>query len=221
MKNFPIWPFDSKDWSFPNPMKFLWNGTLHVDFGGNLARAPISWKISFESISLIRFLCFSCAPIKRPFLFFSCVLQSSVLHFNSCQNPVFFLFLCFFYLAIQRGPYSWELIRCLDQWFLFRIFNVRAWDSEVCYGYRLLSKCFSCLSNSLNCTYDGSFSWKKFIKIEVVEELFEINYVARKVKWLWLCALSRMTSWTLLILLPFLMILHQEMPEEVSFHRIW
>ena len=84
-------------------MKFLWNGTLHVDFGGNLVRAPTSWKISFESISLIRFLRFSCAPIKRPFLCFSCVLQSSVLHFNSYQNPIFFLFLYFFNPAIQRG----------------------------------------------------------------------------------------------------------------------
>jgi hypothetical protein len=28
------------------------------------------------------------------------------------------------------------------------------------------------------------FSFNKFLKIEVVEELFEINYVTKKVKWL-------------------------------------
>ena len=61
-----------------------------------------------------------------------------------------------------------------------RFFDVGARDSEVCYGCRLLSKYFSCLSNSFNC----SFGRKKFLKIEVVEELFEINYVIRKVKWI-------------------------------------
>jgi len=33
-------------------------------------------------------------------------------------------------------------------------------------------------------TCDYSLGWKKFLKIDVVEELFEINYVTRKVKWL-------------------------------------
>ena len=65
-----------------------------------------------------------------------------------------------------------------------RFFDVSAWDSGVCYSRRLLSKCFICLSNPLNCTRDCSFGGKKFLKIKVVEELFEINYVIRKVKWL-------------------------------------
>ena len=38
-----------------------------------------------------------------------------------------------------------------------RFFDVGARDSEVCYGCRLLSKYFSCLSNSFNCTCDCSF----------------------------------------------------------------
>jgi hypothetical protein len=33
----------------------------------------------------------------------SCVLQSSILQLYSCQNPVFFLFLCFFIPTIQRA----------------------------------------------------------------------------------------------------------------------
>ena len=37
-ENFPIWP-STKHWRFPNPMKFLWNGLLHVDFEGMLAKA--------------------------------------------------------------------------------------------------------------------------------------------------------------------------------------
>ncbi len=60
---------------------------------------------------------------------------------------------------------------------------------------------------------------RSFSKLKLLKNYFEINYVARKVKWLWLCALSRMTSWTLLILIPFLMILHQEISKEVSFHK--
>ena len=35
---------------------------------------------------------------------FSCVLQSSVLHLNSCQNLIFFLFLHFSIPVIERGP---------------------------------------------------------------------------------------------------------------------
>jgi hypothetical protein len=46
------------------------------------------------------------------------------------------------------------------------------------------------LSNFLNCTYDYSFGRKKFLKIEVVEELFEIKYVKRKVKWLAMCTIE-------------------------------
>ena len=64
-----------------------------------------------------------------------------------------------------------------------RFFDVGARDSKVCYGCRMLSKYFNCLSNSFNRTCDCSFGRKKFLKIEVVEELFEINYVIRKVKW--------------------------------------
>jgi hypothetical protein len=51
-------------------------------------------------------------------------------------------------------------------------------------GCRLLSKCFGCLSNPLNCSYDCRFDWNKLLKVEVVEELFKINYVPRKIKWL-------------------------------------
>jgi len=63
-----------------------------------------------------------------------------------------------------------------------RFFDVSAWDYEICYGCRLLSK--YCLSNPLNYTYDCSFSLKKLHETKVVEQLFEINYVTRKIKWL-------------------------------------
>jgi hypothetical protein len=36
-------------------------------------------------------------------------------------------------------------------------FDVSAWDSRVCYGCKLLSKCFGCLSNPLKYTCDCSF----------------------------------------------------------------
>jgi hypothetical protein len=65
-----------------------------------------------------------------------------------------------------------------------RFFDINTWDLGVCYGLRLISKCFNFLSNPLNSTCDCSFTWKKFLKIEVVEELFEINYVTRNIKWL-------------------------------------
>ena len=48
-------------------------------------------------------MCFFCGPIKRLFLRFFCVLQSSVLHLHLCQNPMFFLFLRFFIPMIKRG----------------------------------------------------------------------------------------------------------------------
>ncbi len=72
-------------------MKLLWNGILHMDFGGNLARAPTSWKIFFESISLIRFLLFPTLQSNDH----SCV-------FHVFCNPLFYAsipirILCFFY----------------------------------------------------------------------------------------------------------------------------
>ncbi len=85
-------------------MKFLWNVSSHISFGEILTRGRTSWKKSFESLSLLKFLCFSYGPIKRSFQCFSCVLQSSVLHLHSCQNPMFFLFLRFFIPVIQKGP---------------------------------------------------------------------------------------------------------------------
>jgi hypothetical protein len=45
-------PFGTKDWKLSIPMIFLWNGFLHRDFGGFLARDLTLCKISFESISL-------------------------------------------------------------------------------------------------------------------------------------------------------------------------
>jgi hypothetical protein len=74
-----------------------------------------------------------------------------------------------------------------DEWFLFRIKNVASefvnfFDISV--WCKLLSKCYSCLSKSLNCTYDCSFGWKKFLEIEIVKELSKINYVAGKIEWL-------------------------------------
>lgn len=50
---------------------------------------------SFEFLSLLEFLSFSCGLIKWPFLCFSCILQFSVLYLYSYQNAMFFLFLCF------------------------------------------------------------------------------------------------------------------------------
>ena len=46
-------------------------------------------------------------------------------------------------------------------------------------------KYFDCLSNPLNYTFDCSFSLKKLHETKVVEQLFEINYVTRKIKWLY------------------------------------
>ena len=37
---------------------------------------------------------------------------------------------------------------------------------------------------NVSVAHDCNFGGKKFLKIEVVEELFEINYVTRKVKWI-------------------------------------
>ncbi len=85
-------------------MKFLWNASSDISFGGILTRGRTLWKKSFESLSLLKFLCFSCGLIKQSFQHFSCVLQSSVLHLHSCQNSMFFLFLRFFIPVIQRGP---------------------------------------------------------------------------------------------------------------------
>ena len=67
---------------------------------------------------------------------------------------------------------------------LTRFFDVSVSDYEVCYDCKLLSKYFGCLSNPLNCTYDYSFSLKKILKTKIVEQLFEISYVTRKIKWL-------------------------------------
>jgi hypothetical protein len=74
-------------------MKFLWNDTLHVDFRGYIARAPTSWKISFEFIShpistFLFFLCFAIICFTLPFLSESCV---------------FFLFLYFFSTLDSKG----------------------------------------------------------------------------------------------------------------------
>lgn len=59
---------------------------------------------SFDSISSIQFLRFSCDPIKQLLLYFSCVLQSSILHLHSYHNYVFFLFLHLFHSTIQNDP---------------------------------------------------------------------------------------------------------------------
>ena len=71
-------------------MKFLWNGTLHVDFGENLVRAPTSWKISFVYLShpipmfFLRsnqttihlfFLCFAILYFTLQFLSESCIFS--------------------------------------------------------------------------------------------------------------------------------------------------
>ena len=65
-----------------------------------------------------------------------------------------------------------------------RFFDVSVSDYEVCYGCKLLSKYFGCLSNHLNYICDCSFSLRKFLKTKGVEQLFEINYVTIKIKWL-------------------------------------
>jgi hypothetical protein len=91
-------------------MKFLWNDTLHVDFERNLARGSTSWKIFFEPISLIQFLCFSCCPIKRSFICF-------YVFCNPLFNTLIYVrIVCFshssivFNPAIQRGPYCLLLL---------------------------------------------------------------------------------------------------------------
>lgn len=92
------------------PTIILWNSSklnepsLKVDFEENLARASTSWKISSDSISPIRFLYFSCGPIKRQFLCFFYVLHSSILNLYSCKNHVFFIFLRSSNPTIQKGP---------------------------------------------------------------------------------------------------------------------
>ena len=97
-----------------------------------------------------------------------------------------------------------------------RFFDVRAWDSKICYGCRLLSKYFGYLSNPLNCTYDCSFSLTKFLKTKVIEQLFEINYITRKIRWL--CNVQHREGYIGHYWCQYsLMILHQETPEEVSF----
>lgn len=57
---------------------------------------------------LIRLLYFSYISIKRLFICFSCVLQSSVLQLYWCQNHAFFLYLYFSIYAIQRD----QLVFC-------------------------------------------------------------------------------------------------------------
>ena len=93
---FPTKPFELKEWTLWNPIKFLWNASSYTSFGGILTRDRTSWKKSLESLSLLKFLCFSCSPIKRSFLRYSYVLQSSVLHLHSCLN----LILCFSYSSV-------------------------------------------------------------------------------------------------------------------------
>ena len=128
--------------------------------------------------------------------------------------------LCYFHISF----FSWWLVWC---WFLWiksiasnfaRWFDISTWDSSVCYVCGLLSKCLCCLSGPLNCTCNCSLSWKKFLKIETTEKLLEVNYVTGKMAWL--CAALRRMSWTTLILILSLMILHQEMLEGVFFWSI-
>ena len=45
-------------------------------------------------------------------------------------------------------------------------------------------KYFDCLSNPLNCTCGCSFNLEKFLKTKIVGQLFEINYVTIKIRWL-------------------------------------
>ena len=100
---FPMKPFETKNWILSYPLKFLWNGQSYWDFGGNLARAPTSWKLSFESISLIPFLCFSCGSIKRLFLCFFCVLPLFCIYIPVRILRYFFLFLHFFSFLRFKG----------------------------------------------------------------------------------------------------------------------
>ena len=93
---FPTKPFESKEWTLWNPMKFLWNASSHTSFGGILTRGRTSWKKSFWVFIF-----------PQIFLFF---LWSSVLHFYSYQNPMFFLFLRFFIPVIKKGPKILSLI---------------------------------------------------------------------------------------------------------------
>ena len=72
--------------------------------------------------------------------------------------------------------------------------------------------------NPLNCTCGCSLSLKNFLKTKVVEQLFEINYVTRKIKWFGNVQhregyIGHCRS------IPSLMILHQETSEEVSFYE--
>jgi hypothetical protein len=41
---FPTKPFELKEWTLWNPIKFLWNASSHTSFGGILTRGRTSWK---------------------------------------------------------------------------------------------------------------------------------------------------------------------------------
>ena len=77
-------------------MKFLWNASSHISFGGILTRGRTLWKKSFESLSLLKFLCFSCGPIKYP-LFYTYITFL-------LESYIFFISL-FFYPRDLKGPF--------------------------------------------------------------------------------------------------------------------
>ena len=52
------------------------------------------------------------------------------------------------------------------------------------------SKCLYCISDSLNYSSYSSISRKKFLQLEIVEKLFEINYVTRRLNGLAMCSIE-------------------------------
>ena len=55
---FPFLSYEIKDWSFPDYVKFVRNGSMHIYYREKLTIAPTFWKIFFESISYLTFVFF-------------------------------------------------------------------------------------------------------------------------------------------------------------------
>jgi hypothetical protein len=67
---FPMNRFARKGWVSANSMKSLFNDLFHRNFGVILIRIWTSWKVSFMSFSLVKFLYFFNALSKRSILQF-------------------------------------------------------------------------------------------------------------------------------------------------------
>ena len=89
----------------------------------------------------------------------------------------------------------------------------------VIFGIKIYQKLPSYLTN---CTYDGSFSRKKFLKIETPEKVSKVNYVKGRLNGLAICnieiiILDIIDHDTIIFLISLIMILslmflHQEIP---------